>query len=108
MSHRSSLTDGAAAMGRQRGRDAAAWVFNGTTSAGSGDGALVAIGASCEPFPSSECAAGRTGADLAAYAVIRPCGEDPGDAAAAYQEAASEAFWDELERLCRTYLTDAG
>jgi hypothetical protein len=107
MSQRSSLTDGAATMGRQRGRDAAAWVFSGTTSAGSQDDALMLIGAGCEPFPSGGCADGHAGADLAAYAGIRPCGEDPGDAGAAYQQAASEAFWDELERLCHAYLADA-
>jgi hypothetical protein len=103
-------------MGRQRGRDAAAWVFNGTTgtddcrrghAAGSQDGGLMVIGAGCKPFPSGGCAGGWAAADLTAAAGICPCGEDPGDADAVYQEAASEAFWDELERLCDGYLADA-
>jgi hypothetical protein len=79
MSQRPGVTDDAAAIGRQRGRDAAAWVFNGTASAD----------------------------DLAGYAGTRPCGEDQENADVAYQEAASTAFWDELERLCRSYLDDA-
>ena len=108
MSQRSSLTDDAVALGHQRGRDAAAWVFNGTTSAASQHGAHMLIDAGSKPFRSDGPVSEETGADLSTYAGIAPRGEDSGNAAAAYQEAASEAFWDELERLCHAYLADAG
>lgn len=108
MSQRFSFTDGAAAIGRLRGRDAAAWVFNGTASAASQHGAQIVTGAGCKPSPADGHKVEGTGAAPAAQVGIRPRGEDPGNAAAAYLRAAHEAFWNELERLCDAFLADGG
>lgn len=111
------FADRAASTGRERGRDAAAWVFNDTTSTGTGRHArtggsqhldFTITGGACEPSSTGERPGGWPGGDLAGSVGIRTCGEYCGDAATAYHEAASEAFWEELERLCRVYLADGG
>ena len=109
-----SITAEAESLGRDAGRAAASWMFDGNTPrtptapccAASTDGDPAILDATrslaCPP------AAGTAEADLA-----RDLGLDGGDqllpgAVTAYLDAADQTFWDETERLAREHLAGTG
>jgi hypothetical protein len=112
------LTDRAAAIGRDNGRAAATWVFDGNTSEETCRRLLAGI-ESCDPeildayrVPdlSGEYAGDYTEDDLAAELDLdrdsSSHAEDVDAASGAYLDAASEGFWDEVERIAREHLGD--
>ena len=109
-----SIAAEAAGLGRDAGKAAACWVFDGNTSEdayravlrGIEDGDPAILGA--HPAPGLSVGGGYTEADLAGDLGLD--GEDqlPPDAVTAYLEAADRAFWHETERIAREHLAAAG
>jgi hypothetical protein len=111
-----TLTDLAASIGAEHGKSAASWVFDGNTDtdsyrrvlAGIEDGDPLVMDAYRIPDLSGEFADDYTLSDL-----MRDLGlplrhtleSDLDDYATAWEDAASEAFWHEVERTARDYLT---
>ena len=105
-----SITAEAASLGRDAGKAAASWMFDGNTPEdayravlrGIDDGDPAILDA--HPVPGLSAGGGYREADLA-----RDLGLDGGDqlppgAATAYLAAADQTFWDETERLAREHL----
>ena len=101
-------------LGRDAGKAAASWMFDGNTPEdayravlrGTGDGDPAIPGA--HPVPGLSVGGGYSQADLARDLGLD--GEDqlPPDAVTAYLAAADQAFWDETERLAREHLAGTG
>ena len=109
-----SIAAEAAGLGRDAGKAAACWVFDGNTCEdayravlrGIEDGDPAILGA--HPAPGLSADGGYTEADLAGDLGLD--GEDqlPPDAVTAYLDAADRAFWHETERIAREHLAAAG
>ena len=105
-----SITAEAAGLGRDAGKAAASWVFDGNTSEdayravlrGIEDGDPAILDAHWAPGLSA--CGGHTEADLAGDLGLD--GEDqlPPDAVTAYLDAADHTFWHEIERIARKHL----
>lgn len=105
-----SKTDDAAKIGREHGKSAASWVFDGNTTAetyrwyvrGIDEGDPEVLDSLREPSLSGEFAGDYSEQDLARDLELDD--DELDDAANAYNEAASEAFWHEVERAARYHL----
>src|ERR1019366_10814787 len=104
--------DQASKIGAEHGRNAASWVFDGNTSdetyrrvlAGIGDGDPRIMDSYRTPDLSGEYAGDYTDSDLAADLGISQGSDEMDDAATAYNDAASEGFWSEVERVAREHV----
>ena len=109
-----SITAEAATLGRDAGKAAASWVFDGNTPedayrvvlAGIEEGDPAILDA--YPVPGLSASGGNDEMNLAGALGLD--GEDqlPPDAGTAYLDAAAETFWHETERLAREHLDAAG
>ncbi len=107
-------------LGADAGRAAASWVTNGNTTPatyrrilqGIEDGDPEVFDAYRTPDLSGEYAGDPTPATLADELGLTADEDDDGslitECCDAYCDAASQAFWDELERVCRVQLEDTG
>ncbi len=105
-----SITAKAASLGRDAGKAAASWMFDGNTPEdayravlrGIDDGDPAVLDA--HPAPSLSADGGYSEADLARDLGLD--GEDqlPPEAVTAYLDAAAGTFWDETERIAREHL----
>jgi hypothetical protein len=113
-----NLTDQAAEYGRDAGRAAASWVFDGNSTEqayrwvlrGIEDGDPEVLDAYRVPDLSGEYQGDLTDRDLAIMlgSTWDAMGQEAlDDAADAYLNAASQSFWDELERIARHHLPPA-
>ena len=109
-----SITAEAASLGRDAGKTAASWMFDGNTPEDAyravlrgiddGDPAIL----DTHPAPGLSACAGYSQADLADDLGLD--GEDqlPPGAVTAYLDTAYRTFWDETERLAREHLSGTG
>jgi hypothetical protein len=106
-----SIASDAGNLGRDAGRAAASWIFDGNTPEdtyravlrGIDDGDPAILDA--YPPPGLSAGAGYAEADLACDLSLDHEDELPPDAVTAYLDAAGESFWHETERLAREHLT---
>lgn len=108
----------AAAIGREHGKNAAGWTYDGNTAGswyswmlkGIENGDPEVLDSLRTPDLSGEYADDYTPARLAKDLEISeesdPDGLALNDACDAYQDAASEAFWGEIERVCREHVSN--
>ena len=109
-----SITAEAVSLGRDAGKAAASWMFDGNTPEdayravlrGIDDGDPAILDA--HPAPGLSADGGYSGADLARDLGLD--GEDqlPPGAVTAYLAAADQTFWDETERIAREHLAGTG
>jgi hypothetical protein len=100
-------TDAAAKIGAEHGKNAASWVFDGNTTTdtyrwylrGIDEGDPEVLDSLREPSLSGEFADDYDERDLIRDLELDD--DDIDDAAGAYNQAASEAFWREVERIAR-------
>ena len=109
-----SITAEAASLGRDAGKTAASWMFDGNTPEdayravlrGIDDGDPAILDA--HPAPGLSACGGYSHADLADDLGLD--GEDqlPPGAVTAYLDAADQTFWNQTERLAREHLSGTG
>jgi hypothetical protein len=109
-----SITAEAASLGRDAGKAAASWMFDGNTPEdayravlrGIDDGDPAILDA--HPVPGLSAGGGYSEADLARDLGLDSEDQLPPGAATAYLAAADQTFWDETERLAREHLAGTG
>ena len=109
-----SKTDQAANIGREHGKNAASWVFDGNTTTdtyrwyarGIDEGDPEVMDSLREPSLSGEFAGeySERGLERGLERDLELDEDEIDDAADAYNQAASEAFWHEVERIARDHL----
>jgi hypothetical protein len=113
MSHESSFTDRAADLGREHGRNAASWAFDGNTAEetyrrvlqGIEDGDPAIVDLYREPGLSGEFADDYTSSDLMFDLGIEDQETEYQDELClAWENAATEAFWDAITDQCRKHV----
>jgi hypothetical protein len=106
-------TDQARKIGSEHGKAAASWVFDGNTTdenyratlAGIENGDPQVMDAYRTPDLSGEYSGDYTDQDLAADLGLDQDSDSLDDAATAYLDATSEAFWSEVERIAREHVS---
>jgi hypothetical protein len=109
-----SITADAASLGRDAGKAAASWMFDGNTPEdaylavlrGIDDGDPAILDA--HPVPGLSAGGGYSQADLARHLGLDDEDQLPPGAVTAYLDAADQTFWDETERLARDHLAGTG
>jgi len=109
-----SITAEAVSLGRDAGRAAACWMFDGNTPEdayravlrGIDDGDPAILDA--HPAPGLSADGGYSQADLADDLGLDSEDQLPPGAVPAYLDAADQTFWDETERIAREHLAGTG